>query len=121
MEHYVVDPRASLAGDGYALPAGGAGGGANDAPAALPRLDGTDGAAIAAPGAAMAPDAGAQPPWGWGTAPARVPHGETPAEALTDLPTNPTLYTARQQDAVRRDVAGGLGAYAAYSPEPFVG
>lgn len=122
MEHYVVDPGASLAGDCYALPASGVGeSGMGGAPTALPRMDGTDGEEIALPGAAMTPDKGAQPPWGWGAAPARALHGAAPAEALTDLPTNPQLYTARQQDAVRRDVAARLGAYAEYSPESFVG
>ena len=62
----------------------------------------------------------AQPMWGWGDAPAVLTGGGDVATALTGLPSNPTLYTARQQDAARRDIAARLGSYAEYQPEPFV-
>src|SRR5579885_2757794 len=97
VEHIVVAPRAALAGDGYALPAGGAG---EPGATALPRVDATEdaeGAGSVERGATQPPTGGAQPPWGWGAALARTSRGESPARALTDLPTNPALYTARQQ------------------------
>ncbi len=117
--HVVIAPRAALAGDGYALPSDADG---VHGATALPRVDGAEGSDVAGSadrGATQPPVSGTQPPWGWGAAPARTPPGETAAQALTDLPTNPALYTARQQDAARRDVAGRLGCYAEYSPEPF--
>jgi hypothetical protein len=39
--------------------------------------------------------------------------------ALTDLPSDPAGYSARQQDAARRDVAEQLGSYLHYEPVPF--
>jgi hypothetical protein len=39
--------------------------------------------------------------------------------ALTDLPSDPAGYSARQQDAVRRDIAEQLGSYLDYEPVPF--
>jgi hypothetical protein len=39
--------------------------------------------------------------------------------ALTDLPSDPAGYSARQQDAVRRDIAERLGSYRDYEPVPF--
>jgi hypothetical protein len=38
---------------------------------------------------------------------------------LTDLPADPVGYSARQQDAVRRDIAEQLGSYLDYEPVPF--
>jgi hypothetical protein len=58
-----------------------------------------------------------QAPWGWGLAPARPL--EPVEHALTDLPADPVGYSARQQDAVRRDIAVQLGSYLDYEPVPF--
>jgi hypothetical protein len=58
-----------------------------------------------------------QAPWGWGLAPARPV--EPVERALTDLPTEPAGYSARQQDAVRRDIAERLSSYLDYEPVPF--
>ena len=35
------------------------------------------------------------------------------------LPADPVGYSARQQDAVRRDIAQRLGSYRDYEPVPF--
>jgi len=58
-----------------------------------------------------------QAPWGWGLAPARAL--EPVERALTDLPADPVGYSARQQDAVRRDIAQRLSSYRDYEPVPF--
>ena len=58
-----------------------------------------------------------QAPWGWGLAPARPV--EPVERALTDLPSDPAGYSARQQDAARRDVAEQVGSYLDYEPVPF--
>jgi hypothetical protein len=58
-----------------------------------------------------------QAPRGWGLAPARP--REPVERALTDLPSDPAGYSARQQDAVRRDIAEQLGSYLDYEPVPF--
>jgi hypothetical protein len=58
-----------------------------------------------------------QAPWGWGLAPARPV--EPVERALTDLPSDPAGYSARQQDAVRRDIAARLDSCLDYEPVPF--
>lgn len=120
MEHRVIEPSEVLAGAGYALPGGAARSG-DDAPTALPHGAGSGDEALDALHAGIAPPPSVQPAWGWGEEPARPPRAETAASALTDLPANPALYTARQQDAVRRDVGARLGNYVDYQPEPFAG
>jgi hypothetical protein len=59
-----------------------------------------------------------QAPWGWGLAPAQPL--EPVARALTDLPSDPAGYSARQQDATRRDIAERLGSYLDYEPVPWL-
>lgn len=80
-----------------------------------------DPAAGVARGGYVTPDGGvAQTAWGWDATAAAPSGGEDVVAALTHLPSNPTLYTARQQDAVRRDLAARLGTYEEYRPQPFI-
>lgn len=60
-----------------------------------------------------------QAAWGFGYAPA-APRLSA-AAALTLLPENPRGYTARQQDAVRRDLGDAIGDYPSYAPDPHAG
>lgn len=123
MQDHVIDPEPSVAQDRYVTPDRWAEGW-DGRPEALPRgaysVLGTadDGASNGADDGAS--NATLQPAWGWGAAPAYPTDGTDTATAITRLPSNPTLYTARQQDAARRDIAARLGTYAEYWPEPFV-
>src|SRR5437879_12238017 len=76
---------------------------------AVPRGDGGRPASIVAE---------EQAPWGWGLAPAQAL--EPVERALTDLPADAVGYSARQQDAVRRDIAARLGSYLDYEAVPYV-
>lgn len=115
MAFRVIEAGSELGGGGYVLPVSGTVDGG--APVAAP--GGADGRAAQA-GVGSAPLA-VQPAWGWGLAPARLGGGEETTAALTELPQNPALYTARQQDAVRRDLGVEIGDYMVYQPRPFVG
>jgi hypothetical protein len=81
-----------------------------------PTLLGTDGRVATAGVAGDRPSE--QAPWGFGFAPAQ-PAGPA-AEALTLLAMNPTGFTVRQQDAVRRDLGRLLPDAVSYRPLPFV-
>lgn len=117
MRFRVIEPAAEVAAGGYVLPAGAGRVGemAGARPVAAP-ADADGRVAQAGMAASMVE----QPAWGWGLAPVRLADGETPAGALTALPENPSFYTVRQQDAVRRDLSPQIGDYLGYAPEPFV-
>lgn len=82
-------------------------------------LAGTDGRAATAGVPSMTPSE--QAPYGWGFVRAAPDPGETPAGVLTTMLSDPLGYSARQQDAVRRDQGDGLVDYASYAPVPFAG
>ncbi|HZS86302.1 MAG TPA: hypothetical protein VFE42_02290 [Chloroflexota bacterium] len=118
MRYRVIDPGGAV--PTYALPdgLGYEGSVALPRPApevADPALRGTDGRVATAGVPGDRPPE--QAPWGFGFAPAQ-PVGPA-AEALTLLAMNPTGFTVRQQDAVRRDLGRLLPDAVSYTPLPF--
>ncbi len=119
---YVLGAGGLVRGGAVALPAIGSA----HADVALAGTDGRvavagspGGGPAGAPGAGFEPET--QPAWGFGFAPAMAPAGESVERALTLLPADAVGYGVRQQDAVRRDLAGALSNYTAYAPDPYAG